>query len=121
MAVGFDGNAFRVALDDEGRLPHPISDETSVRTLTVTAFIDTSATLAALEALVSTVTVIPALGGGGLVKTKSGPGVKVLIYPGPNGAEVSRYAVLTGFDAAPFNGRDIYHRADLTFLVGDAV
>lgn len=121
MAVGFDGNTFRVNTDDEGRIPAPVADETGLESITLTVFVDTAATWHALLDLRSTITVQPALGGGGIVKTKSGPGVKTLTIPAGNNAEVSRYAVLTGFEGAQFAWRDTYRRAELTFVLGDEI
>jgi hypothetical protein len=122
MAIAFNDIPFDVLLDDEGRVPMPVADDTGLDSYTATILFATRSDYTDFRALQSTVTVMPALGGGGVIKVKpGGSGPFVLTFPAGNHADHSRYAVLVGFEGVQFNDRDGFARADVTFYVGDTV
>lgn len=121
MAASFDSHAFDVFLDDQGFLPIPVPDEDGLDTYTATIQMASGSISTAIRALHSKVTILPAMGGGGLLVTERGPGVKTLVYPTGNGDESTRYAILIGFQEHPFHMRDTDRRADCVWLLGETI
>jgi hypothetical protein len=119
--VAFNSNEMRVYVDSDGRLPYPVPDENGLLTYTATLLLDSGSIQAALLALHSKVTVLPAMGGGGLLVTERGVGPKHLIYPTGNGETEERFAILIDFQAHPLSFRDSDRTADATWILGDII
>lgn len=99
MAVGFGSVLFNVVVDDSASLPYPISDDDGIQRYTASLIMDSKTHVDSLNALLSKITILPALGGGGLLVVERGSGVATLIYPGYGGTTVSASAILVSFAA----------------------
>ena len=99
MAVGFNAVPFDVRVDDAASLPYPIQDDDGIETYTASLIVASKTNVDALKALKSTVTILPALAGGGLVVVEHGAGAKTLIFPRYSGVEQTETAILTAISA----------------------
>lgn len=99
MAVEFNSIEFSVVVDGDGNLPYPTPDINGMLSYSATILLASQADYLSLLAMQSKTTVLPALGGGGLVVVERGTGRKTLIIPLSNSAEATYSAVLTGISA----------------------
>ena len=118
MAVGFDGVLFEVVPDDGARLPVPTpADDGTYETYSASIIVADRATFDDLKAYKSYYSILPAMGGGGLVTVTSGRGRRTLIIPTENGNEFSYYAVLSSISGSLRMLSDAVHSADIEFLI----
>ncbi len=119
MAVGFSTDVtFKVIVDDEGRLPYPVpASDSDLKTYDATILLDSQADYDLLEAYVSGVTILPAMGGGGLVDVSRGRGSRTLTIPLSTGAERAFRAILTALSGRVRVMSDDTLAADASFLV----
>lgn len=99
MAVGFNAILFDVVVDDSASLPYVVADEDGIERYTASLIMDSKVHVDALNALLSKVTIFPALGGGGLIVVERGFGSGTFIYPGYGGTTVTTTAILVSFAA----------------------
>lgn len=115
MAVGFGAVAFSV-LSEDGTLPRVVTGEDRIGVYTATILLASTADLDSLDALLSWVTVKPALGRrGGKVADDFGRSDD-LIIPVDNGGEETWTAILTGLAPVAWALSDGYVHADATWL-----
>lgn len=99
MAVGFDAIPFDVFVSDQADLPYPVQDDDGIEHYTATLLMDSTVHVDALKALLSKITIFPALGGGGLIVVERGAGSKSLIIPRYSGTTHTETAILTSISA----------------------
>ncbi len=123
MAVGFDAAVtFQVRPDDEARLPMPVpADDGTYETWSASIILATRSDYDDLKAYKSYYTVLPAMGGGGLVITTAGRGRRTLVIPTEDGNEAGYYAILSQISANLRMLSDEGHTADVEFLILGAV
>lgn len=118
MAVGFSTDiSFSVVPDDDGYLPYPVPDEHGLLVYTASVILSDQAEYLALLAYHSTVTVLPALGGGGLLVVERGSGRRQLTIPLSGGGETTYYGVLTSIQATARMLADDHVRADCEWML----
>lgn len=116
----YDDIDFGVDVAGTARLPRPsIEAGTGAKRWTATIIVKEQANIEALESLVSIFDVKPAAGmvNSGTVNVQAGPGSKVLIFPGPDGSDLSAMALLESVtSSAAIVTHDAY-RADVAFFL----
>lgn len=119
MAVGFSTDVtFDVSVDDDARLPYPApAQDSDLKTYDATILLTNQAEYDLLEAYVSGITILPAMGGGGLVDVTRGRGARTLTIPLSNGGEKAYRAILTAISARPRLIEDTHLSADVSFVV----
>lgn len=119
MATGFSGDVtFSVVPDGDARLPQPVfstSDES--RTYDATILLASYAEYDALESYLSGYTLLPAMGGGGLVVVTRGRGTRTLVIPLGGGIERAYRALLVAATPRARMLADSYVVADVSFLI----
>lgn len=120
MAAGFSVVDFKV-IPNGDQLPVPSKDPLSGReNYRANVFIPSSAQLSTLRSYLSGVTIIDALGGGGIIVVERGPGKKTLTYPTANGGETSRSAILISVEAEVRMLHSNYIEAAVEFILVDS-
>jgi hypothetical protein len=86
---------FEIRVDDSARFPAPSPDENGLEFYTALISLPSWSRYQSLKAYHSTVDIIPAMQGGGLVTVRRGRGVRQLTYPRTLSIEMTVYAILT--------------------------
>lgn len=101
MAVGFGTVGFEIVIGDDTFLPYPVPDENRMLQYTATVQLESQSDYFDLLAYHSTVSVLPAMGGGGLVTIERpmGGSPSTLTIPQANNSENDYPAILTDLSA----------------------
>lgn len=118
MATTYNSIAYRVTTDD-AQLPGPTPGDGGILSYTASITLGSAADVASIAALLSIVTVKPALGmvNGGTIVVEAGPGSKTLVLPTSAGSERTFAAILTDFQSAPYVTTDATWRCDATWML----